>query len=308
MPDKGCLVVSGAVLSVICVLLILILVPLHFSYVERQEYALKRNTITNEVERSPVYDTGRWAWGVSYSAVAFPSNKIRVEFLGKNALSVFTESGQVIFVEFVFYYRIRRDRLGALYEEFGRAYESRIVTFARAQLRNAAPNFVLEDYTTKRPEVARGYYNQMAPQLRDKAYVEVDEGSFFMQAISLPARTIRQKITIFETTQQLITQGYTLTANQTRLETSKNVTAVNNQAEIIRQNATAEALKQTTEAEADYFGKIQTEIGAQLAAMSTRLGIANQTTQGALIKFNQMLDRTAQSTILTGVKGALIQN
>lgn len=308
MPDKACVVVTSAVIGFIGLLLILILVPLHFSYIDRQQYGLKRNTVTNDIDRSKVYSTGRYAWGVSFSSVGFPSNKIRISFTGNNALSVFTESGQVIYVEFVFYYRIVKDDVPKLYDAFGLAYENRIVSIARAELRNAAPQFVLDNYTLNRQSVADGYFNYLAGPLRSKAYVTVDRGSFFMQAIRLPSPTIAQKISIFQTTQSLVTQGYLLTANRTRLETSKNVTAIDNEAELIRQNATAEASRQVTEANAEYFSKIQGEVGSQLAAMSSRLVITNTSTQGALIKFNQMLDRTAQATILTGVKGALIQN
>jgi regulator of protease activity HflC (stomatin/prohibitin superfamily) len=305
---KDVIVIGGAVLSFIAFLLIVILVPLHFSYVDRQQYGMKRNNVNNNIDRSTVYENGRYAWGVSFGAVTFPSNKIRIQFTGNEALSVFTESGQVIFVEFIFYYRIEKSTVPQLYDAFGLAYENRIISIARSELRNAAPQFVLDNYTSNRQNVADGYYNFLVGALRSKAYVIVDRGSFFMQSIRLPSPTIAQKISIFQTTQSLVTQGFTLTANQTRLETTKNVTTIDNEAEVIRQNATAEAARQVTEANANYFSKVQNEIGSQLALMSSRLGITNLTTQGDLVKFNQMLDRTAQATILTGIKGALIQN
>jgi regulator of protease activity HflC (stomatin/prohibitin superfamily) len=306
--SKDVFVVGGAVLSFIAFLLIVILVPLHFSYIDRQEYGMKRNNVNNNIDRSTVYENGRYAWGVSYGAVTFPSHKIRIAFTGSDALSVFTESGQVIFVEFIFYYKIDKSTVPQLYDAFGLAYENRIVSISRAELRNAAPQFVLDNYTSNRQGVADGYYNYLVGSLRSKAYVTVERGSFFMQAIRLPTATLSQKINIFQTTQSLVTQGFALTANQTRLETLKNVTTIDNEAEVIRQNATADAAKQVTEANANYFSKVQNEIGSQLALMASRLGVTNLTTQGDLVKFNQMLDRTAQATILTGIKGALIQN
>lgn len=308
MPDKACLTVTGLVLGFIAFLLIVILVPLHFSYINRNEYGLRRNTVTNDIDRSAVYSTGRYGWGVSYGSVTFPSSKIRIEFTGSGALSVFTESGQVIFVEFIFYYKIDKDTVPQLYDAFGLAYENRIVSIARAELRNAAPQFVLDNYTANRQQVADRFYSFLVGSLRSKAFVSVERGSFFMQAIRLPDPTIAQKISIFQTTQALVTQGFLLTANTSRLETTKNVTTIDNEADVIRQNATAEATRQVTEANANYFSKIQNEIGAQLAAMSSRLNISNQSTQGDLIKYNHLLDRTAQATILTGVKGALVQN
>lgn len=310
MPDTKCLTVTAGVVGFIGALLILILVPLHFSYVDRNNYALKRNSVTNDIDRSQVYTNGRFAWGVSFGPVLFPSSKIRVAFTFANglALSVFTESGQTINVEFVFYYRIIKASVPQLYDAFGLAYESRIVSIARAELRNAAPQFVLENYTQHRQNVADGFFNNLVGNLRTKAFVEVDRGSFFMQAISLPEPTLAQKISIFQTTQSLVTQGFVLTANQTRLETQKNVTSVDNQAELIKQNATAEAARQVTEANANYFNLVQSQVGLQLANMSQRLGVVNDNTTALLIKFNQMLDRTAQATIMTGVKGALVQN
>jgi len=73
-------------------------------------------------------------------------------------------------------------------------------------------------------------------------------------------------------------------------------------------DATAQSARLVTEANANYFTQVQSQIGLQLANMTSRLGVTSDNTTGLLIKFNQMLDRTSDATILTGVKGTLVQN
>lgn len=307
MGDAAIIVFS--LLGFVALILLLVMVPLHFSYVEYGHYALKRNSVTNEVDSSTVYTPGRYAWGISYAPIPFASTKIRVDFTGARALSVFTEGGQELTLEFVAWYRLIRDDIPKLYKAFGQAHGERVLSIARAELRNAATKFVISNYTENRARLGKIFYTQLSTALSTKAYVSIDENSFFIGQVSLPNTTLAQKVSIFQTTQGLITQQFLLLANATRLETTKNVTSILNQAELVRQNATAEASRMVSDANANHFLKTQTAIGLGLANMSQALGvIGSDNVSALLIKFNQMLDRTTSATIMTGVKGALVQN
>ena len=65
--------VPVSVVLFIGVILTIALVPASFSYVEYDELALKKNTVSNKVDNSIVYENGRYFWGVSVEPLTFPS-------------------------------------------------------------------------------------------------------------------------------------------------------------------------------------------------------------------------------------------
>lgn len=69
-PAKIWLVSS---MCIVAATLILVLVPLSYSYVEWNQFALKRNTFTNQVDYNQVYGNGRYYWGLQVQPATFQS-------------------------------------------------------------------------------------------------------------------------------------------------------------------------------------------------------------------------------------------
>jgi regulator of protease activity HflC (stomatin/prohibitin superfamily) len=306
VEDKRfCAMVVGGIVGFITVLLILILVPLHFSYIDRQHIGFKKNTVTNNVDKGTVYNSGTHAWGVGKTAIQFPSMWQHVDFSGKSALSFFTDAGEIE-VELSFYYRIQAERLAKLYSDFGLAYHNRIVSIAQAELRNAATNFTTRHYQEERMTVAQGLYDNLAATLPSKASVEVNRQFFFLEHIHLPQSVLNKRLQVFTNTQLQITQDYNRTASQSRLDTLANETVLSNSADIIRKNATESASRLRAAARAKAFALVQKESGEQLRSMRTLLNITAPNVTDALVKFNKLLD-TSNVTLLHGIRTSFLQ-
>jgi hypothetical protein len=94
----------------IIIVLIVSLVPASYSYVEWNEYALKRDTTTNKVDYHEVYGNGRYFWGLGYGPVTFKNTATTVDFSGDNALSIFSSGGLELLIECSFQYQVIKVR------------------------------------------------------------------------------------------------------------------------------------------------------------------------------------------------------
>lgn len=283
------IIVGISVTSFIAGLLIVILVPLHFSYVERNQYAFKKNTATNDVDRTATYPNGRYGWGVGKAPVTFPSDYQLLSFTGRDALSVFVEGGQTIYVPFEIMYRILREKLPQLYEAFGTSYHSRITSIARARLRNTAPQFTLDDYLSSRANVSAAFLADLIPELASKAFVETSAEYFFMYEIQLPTALLSQRNQIFTISQAQITQQYAQTATLTRLTTTSQVASIDGEVSVVAANATAAASAATQSAAAEAFAIVQAERGNLLNSLVTQLGLSRNSTS-QLLYYLSILD------------------
>lgn len=300
-------VAAGVVLFIGC-LLTLILVPVSFSYISRNEIAFKKNTATNDVDRTRVYTNGRYFWGLARSPVTFPADYQRVDLTGAEALTVFTDGGQSVSINFVFWYRIDPTQLSQLYEAFGTSYHDRIVGIAKAELRNAAPQFTLSQYLNNRANVSLGYFTRLATQLRQNAYITIERSKFLLQHIQLPSTVLSQKLAIFRVEQEQTTALFIANATGVRLETQRQVTLLDNQASLVSQAAQAQANRMRTDAQSNSFGRVETERGAQLQNMIVSLGVTGSNVTERLILLTSLLDSANNVTLLSGVNGAILQS
>ena len=88
-------------------LTLMIMLITSFSYVEYDEYAFKKSTTTNLVDKSEVYDNGRYLWGFDHTKVVFP----KLFQLQELNLSVANEEGVSVNVAVSFWYRLPKDDL-----------------------------------------------------------------------------------------------------------------------------------------------------------------------------------------------------
>ena len=82
---------AGPIVSVcsIGLLLMVILLPLSFSYVEYHQYGLKQRKSTGTVDVTKVYDSGRYAIGPDYKFLTYQAD---AHVLDLGELSVFSAS------------------------------------------------------------------------------------------------------------------------------------------------------------------------------------------------------------------------
>lgn len=171
-------------------LLTVILIPLSFSYVEYHEIALKKDTITNEVDTGSVYTNGQYFWGVNKKPLSFP----RQYQIVKQDFSIFPSGGFEFDVSVVFWYRLNPEKLGSLYNSFGNAFHSQVVNRANAQIKNRAPDFTLEEYITRREEITRALYDALVDDL-DEIFIELPADKFYLAEVQIPSEVRSRDLT-----------------------------------------------------------------------------------------------------------------
>lgn len=297
-------IVGGVGCVGIGLLLTLILVPLSFSYIDRNHLGFKKNSMTNSVDRTEAHGNGQYFWGLGKTSVQFPMTWQRVNFC---CLKVFTDAGEIS-LGATFSYRLTKESLPRLYEQFGLSYTERIPQIARAELRNAASNYTTADFTERRKEVAEGLYAGLAARLPATAFVEVSRDRFFLLTITIPPSIADKKSQVFINEQMRITQQFDRTAKQTRLVTQARLARLNSNADLIRSNATLFGGTMRSNAKSEGFGRIEQVTGTLLSSMATTLGISVAAAREGLIKFNMLLDSGVPFTLMSGVSGAVLQS
>eukprot|EP01111_Echinosteliopsis_oligospora_P009633 TRINITY_DN2858_c0_g1_i1.p1 TRINITY_DN2858_c0_g1~~TRINITY_DN2858_c0_g1_i1.p1 ORF type:complete len:188 (-),score=31.19 TRINITY_DN2858_c0_g1_i1:500-1063(-) len=116
-----------------------------FQYIEWDEYALKKNTASNDVDYSKVHESGRYFWGINYQAIKFTRTVINVNFDddngGEGSLTIFTDTGLEIRILCSFQYQLIKEEVPAMFVNFGNTYSQQVVSVARSILKNKAPTF-----------------------------------------------------------------------------------------------------------------------------------------------------------------------
>ncbi len=298
-----------AVLGLIGLILTLVLVPLSFQYVSINEWAFKKDTKTNSVDLGAVHSTGQYSWGVGFTTVAFPSTLLTVNMATPATdLDVFTDSGQTVSIGVVFRYRLDRQRLAQMYVNLTLNYHQRVLAVAKSAMRNAVTNYSVGDYTSQRENISHTLYGAVAAELGKVALVHVDRRHFALQYVLLPDVVMAQRVSIFEKVQVQETNGFTYQASLYRLATAQLVQKVQNDATLVRSQATLLAERMVAQANARAFQDVETESGRQLAAMAAALGVsANRTAE--LVLLNNMIDGQGEGnmTLLSGVTSALLK-
>lgn len=282
------------------ILAIVIMVPLSFSYVDKNKLAFKKNTASNSVDLSKVYTPGRYFWGLGHNSVQFPSTLQRIALDGKGLprLSIFTDGGQTMTLSCILFYQINASTLANVYRKFGLSYHNQIVAIAQAEIRNVAPTFSLSEYLTNRENVSRAIYESLSAELADKAFVAMPYRGFHLNAVTLPSTVLRQKSTIFTTTQSLLTQNFSLQSSLIRLNTSKIVAEIQNEGNATLSNATAVAQRLVTDAVSRQVQLLNTERGRRIADLVSALAITNHNTTKKLILYTSIIDAQIRSTLV----------
>src|SRR5881392_1780936 len=114
--DKQCLknevIGWGVVIMIIGLVLLAIMLPLSFNYVNYDQFGFTRNKF-GAVDYSTVITQGRLFLPLSYGVVLFPTTFQRVAYLNSagTSLSIFTNEGLTFYIDLSFYYRLKKTSL-----------------------------------------------------------------------------------------------------------------------------------------------------------------------------------------------------
>jgi len=208
------------------ILLIVILVPLSYNYIEYNEIALKQyrfGAVSNDV-----YMNGRYYTPLTYKFVRFPSTFVNVEL----SSSVFTSSGFQIIINYTFYYKLLPSKLYDLYNTYSNNYDNRIQSIAKTAVRNALPIFSVNDYFTNRSYI-ENYVALNVSQQVENIGVYCSPDYFKIISVTLPATLITSSLETAVTLQNNQQQLYYKTLQETYAMTDTMVSYINNNASMI---------------------------------------------------------------------------
>lgn len=173
---------------IIGIILMLILIPLSYTYISYDEMGFKKNTLEKTVDTSQVYDNGQYFWGPSYDAVKYPSLYQFASYMGEGKLLIFPDNGLEFGIEVTFQYKLNPETLANLYDRFRNTYNTVILNRAGSTIKNKAPDFSLEKYVEDRENVVWGLFDSLKNEL-ETLDVILDPFKFQLGIIELPEQS-----------------------------------------------------------------------------------------------------------------------
>ncbi len=276
------------------IIAILIIAPITFGLifglggleqVDFNEYALKQNIFTKEIEEK-VYEEGLHYIGVQSDFIKFPSTWQTIEFIpteeGENTetqesastdsdlplqdqgygrdipISSRTEDGLDLTIDLSFQYKLEKTTLRDLYAEYGLDYSDYFLKIARGVIRDTTSKYDALDFFYNRSIID----TEMKQSLIDKQKVMLVEiGEFQLRDIDLPdsfedaielVEVAKQQIKIAEYEQQ----AATIRANTLIIEAQAQYNI-----SVIDAQATAQVLNITLTAQAESLFNLADQLG-----------------------------------------------
>ncbi|XP_076088758.1 uncharacterized protein LOC143059153 isoform X2 [Mytilus galloprovincialis] len=282
MAEGGTIkVIVIAVLAVLGLTAILIITS--FSYLNYWEYGLKRQKSTGSVDKTEIYDSGRYFVGPDFEFKVFPSDLHYVEL---EDAKIFTSDKLEVEVSVNFQYVIRKDELISLHDTYDLEYKEIMKSSALDALKSVFSNPVnasgaITVYTTRelinnRAVIEQTVWKSVRERLggtccnsycgrsnplcstckvvctaSDKG-LNVEVKYFQLRRIRIPRDVEKQFIQALVLQEQNEEEKLKQDAVVVRKETSQKVLVIENDAKEISQNATAQATLIGSIAQANY--------------------------------------------------------
>jgi hypothetical protein len=248
---RACLFVS----ILISLLMIVILVPLSFSYVEYYEYGLSQRKTTGSVDTDRVYPQGRYAIGPDHKFITYQAD---AHYEALDELSIFSAGGSnssiglefVIDIDFTFF--LIEEEIGVLHEELAKNYRNIIVSRAKDAIKNEAIFVTFTEYFRNRKEVEARFTDAVQARWNTAPSLHCMLDQFHLGRIRIPESVATKQL---ETTvqnerndQEEFLQQAQLEREQTavqvniiKLDKNKTLRTAQAEASLLRSKAVAES-------------------------------------------------------------------
>lgn len=245
MPSQQEVVSLVAIVLGIGVLLLVILLPLSFSYIEYYEFGLKQSRVSKKVYTDKVFAGGRYVNGVSNQFLKYQAD---AHFMFLDDLEVFSAgagSNSSIGLDFkldVFLtYMLIQDEVGVLHQELARGYNSVITSRARDAIKNEAIFVSFDEFFKKRVDVEKRFREAVIDRWNAPPSVHVTLDQFHLGRIRIPDSVARKQLDSRLQNERNDMEDYLQEATLERQYTAVAVNTINLQQDNILRTATAEA-------------------------------------------------------------------
>lgn len=253
-------------------LLLVIILPLSFSYLEYNELGLRKGRVTGSVDTSRVYDGGRHVLGPSYVFQKYPASVHTVQV---SNVSVVSSDRLETDLDITIMYFLDPARLGQLQKEFNLRYETIVRARALSAIKNTAVQFTTEQFFLNRTMVVKALHDAVRADLETNLYVKVPY--VYLAALRIPQVVAGKQLQTAIQNQINMQQLYDNQATLVRKDTATMVNGLLNQASVIVQQATANAAADILQASANATRTVEAARTAALGRLFRRLNVTDQT-------------------------------
>jgi len=241
---------------VVLILLILILVPISFSYVDYYDYGLVQRKSTGSVDTSQIYTNGRYMLGPDHRFIKYQADAHLESF---EALGVFSATNSNISiglafeidVDFTFF--LIKDEIGVVHQELATNYRSIILSRAEEALKNiAAERVTFTDFFQERKQVEATFRSAVEERWTTPPKLHVTLDQFHLGRIRIPQAVATKQLEArvqnerndreqFLQRAQIEREMTTVEVNQIDLKTTKELRTAEAHASLVKTKAWAEA-------------------------------------------------------------------
>ncbi|XP_033629283.1 uncharacterized protein LOC117291580 isoform X1 [Asterias rubens] len=305
ISSRHLLIILFSVLIAIFAVLIIVLLPLSFSYLEYYELGLREQRSTGRIFfGESAFESGRHALGPDYTFKKYPSWATNI--LLEN-VAVTTTSGLAISFSCSFQYFIREDELGLLEQRFDLGYHDVIEFVAQAAIKNIAASTGLDMYLERRRDVEVSFHETLRTKLggnccsnREKCLLDntchlcsnstvncnqgyhVDIPFFQLLTINLPDVIVNNNLEVQLMSEQAEMETYIQAELLTRKNIEKATALISNKAAEVLTNGTAAADLILSMGEAEARAKMEAANSRGLALMYDRMGVVTDQHKASL--------------------------
>lgn len=181
----------------VAILLIVILVPLSFSYVDYYEYGLNQRKTTGSVDISRVFSRGRYLTGPDFKFLHYQAD---AHFESLSELSVFSAgaSNESIGLEFRidvdFTYLLKQEEIGELHQQLAGSYRGVVLSRARDAIKNEAIFVTFNEYFQERIGVEERFKAAVQRRWDSNPSVHCNLDQFHLGRIRIPESVARKQL------------------------------------------------------------------------------------------------------------------
>lgn len=244
-----CLLVTG-------LLLLVILLPLSFSYIDYWEYGLKQRKTTGTVDTSKVYGRGRYLVGPDHKFLKYQAD---AHYVHLEDVGVFSDGGAdsvglSFLIDVDFAYFLKKDKIGELHKDYAKTYETVILSRTNDAMKNSATGVPFSDYFRNRKGLEKRLRDAIQDRWDEEPSVHAVLDQFHLGRILIPdvvaEKQLSAKIQIETNKKEEFLQQATvereITAvlvNSINLQKDKLLRETRAEADLITANAYANATK-----------------------------------------------------------------
>lgn len=243
----------------------------------RIQVGLDYNKNTETIDRTKVYESGRYLLGLGHEFIKFPRVVQTIRFSGSGNLPVRTYDGLLITLEVSFQYRLRSTLtdLLELYETYGTNYAVVFTKIARDAVRDIASDFAAYDFFTNRTFIQNTMQDELV-RVMDLEHAQVE--SFQLLDVALPV-ALDEAIQRTQISRQGIQEAL-FRLSSAQIDADTRVLKAEKDAEIIVVSANATAASLISQANAEAAATIAsfTAEGTAYSQLQTTAGFTPEET------------------------------